>query len=99
MAGFCEEVNKFIQATEKHAATLTENKDTIICPYKDCKNLMAFPDVTTIREHLIMRGFIPDYIVWIHHGERMVVDDNDNDQEDDNKTLEYLSQYSNELAE
>ncbi|XP_066357208.1 uncharacterized protein [Miscanthus floridulus] len=98
-AGFREEVDKFIQAVEKHAATLTENKDTIICPYKDCKNLMAFPDVTTIKEHLIMRGFVSDYTVWIHHGERMVVDDNDDDQEDDDETLEFLSQYSNELAE
>ena len=40
-AGFREEVDKFIEATEKHATTLIENKDTIICPYKDCKNRMA----------------------------------------------------------
>ena len=40
-AGFREEVNKFIEAAEKHATTLTENKDTIICPCKDCKNRMA----------------------------------------------------------
>ena len=26
-------------------------------------------DVTAIRSHLIMRGFVKDYIVWIHHGE------------------------------
>jgi hypothetical protein len=97
--GFREKVDKFIEATEKHAATLIENKDTIICPCKDCRNLMAFPDVTTIREHLIMRGFVSDYTVWIHHGERMVVDDNHDDQEDDDETLEYLSQYSTELAE
>ena len=39
--GFHEEVDKFIEAVEKHATTLTENKDTIICPYKDCKNRIA----------------------------------------------------------
>ena len=50
-AGFCEEVDKFIEATEKHAVTLTENKDTIICPYNDCKNLMAWTDVSIIRKH------------------------------------------------
>ena len=33
--GFREEVDKFIEATEKHASTLTENKDTIIYSYKD----------------------------------------------------------------
>ena len=54
-AGFREEVDKFIEAVEKHATTLTENKDTIICPYKDCKNCMAWTDVTIIRSYLIMR--------------------------------------------
>jgi hypothetical protein len=61
-AGFREEVDKFIEAAEKHAATLTNNNGTIICPCVDCKNLMAFSNVSTIRSHLIMRGFVPDYI-------------------------------------
>jgi hypothetical protein len=34
--------------------------------------------------------------VWIHHGEMVVVND-DGDSEDDDKTLETLSQYSVEL--
>jgi hypothetical protein len=86
-AGFREEVDKFIEATEKHAAILTNNYGTIIYLYVDCKNLMAFSDVSTIRSHLIMRGFVPDYIVWIYHGETMVVGDDDDDQEDDAQTL------------
>ena len=40
-AGFREEVDKFIKAAEKHVATLTENKDIIICHCKDYKNHMA----------------------------------------------------------
>jgi hypothetical protein len=35
--------------------------------------------------------------VWIHHGETIVVDDNDDDQEDEAETLEYMSQFTNEL--
>ena len=62
-AGLREEVDKFIEAVEKHAATLTENNDTIICPCKDCKNFMACTDVSIIREHLIVRGFVEDYTV------------------------------------
>jgi hypothetical protein len=96
-AGFREEVDKFIEATEKHAATLTQNNGTIICPCFDCKNLMVFLDVSTIRSHLIVRGFVLDYIVWIHHGEIMVVDDDDVDEADDAKTLQYLSRFSGEL--
>jgi hypothetical protein len=96
--GFHEDVDKFIKAAEKHAAMLTENNGRIICPYLDCKNLMAFLDVSTIRSHLIIRGFVPDYTVWSHYGEIMVVDDDDDDQEDDAQTLQYLSQFSDELG-
>jgi len=39
--GFRVEVDKFIEAVEKHATILTENNDTIIYPGKDCKNRMA----------------------------------------------------------
>ena len=53
-AGFREEVDKFIKAVEKHAATLRENNDIIIYPYKDCKNLMAWTDASIIKEHLIV---------------------------------------------
>ena len=53
-ACFREEVDKFIEAAKKHATTLTENNDTIICLFKDCKNHMTWTDVTIIRSHLIM---------------------------------------------
>jgi hypothetical protein len=52
--GFHEEVDKFIEAAKKHASTLRYDKDTIICPYKDCKNRIAFADVDTIKSHLVM---------------------------------------------
>ena len=82
-AGFREEVDKFIKATKKRATTLTENNDTIICPYKDCKNRMTQTDVTIIRSHLIMQGFVEDYAVWIHHGEIVIVNDEDVEEYDD----------------
>ena len=89
-AGFCEEVDKFIEATKKHATTLKENKDIIICPCKDCKNRMAWTDVTIIRSYLIMRGFVEDYTVWIHHGETVIVNDEDEEKYDD-ETIESMS--------
>ena len=94
--GFHKEVDKFIEAAEKHAATLTENNDTIIYPCKDCKNRMAWTYMTIIRSHSIMRGFVEDYIVWIHHGETVVVN-HENEEEYDDKILESLSQYSAKL--
>jgi hypothetical protein len=88
-------VEKFIEAAKKHASTLRYNKDTIICPCKDCKNRIAFADVDIIKSHLIMRGFVLDYTVWIHHGETVVVDDDNNQQEED----ALLYQYTNEIDE
>jgi hypothetical protein len=35
--------------------------------------------------------------MWIHRGETIVVDDNDDDQEDKAETLEYMSQFTNEF--
>ena len=98
-APFHEEVDNFIEAAEKHAATLTDNKDTIICPCKDCENMVAFTDSSIIKEHLIRRGFVRNYTVWIHHGETMAVDDDGDVLEDDAETLQYLSQYSDQLAQ
>ena len=54
--------------------------DTIICPCKDCKNRMAWTDVTIISSYLIIRGFVEDYIVWIHHGEMVIVNDEDEEE-------------------
>jgi hypothetical protein len=79
-------VNKFLEAIENHAKTLTHNKDSIIYPCRDRKNHLAFKDVTIIRSHLIMRGFVKDYTMWIHHG-KTVVDDVDQEEEDDAETL------------
>ena len=83
--GFHEEVDKFIEATKKHATTLKENKDTIICPCKDYKNHMAWIDVTIIRSHLIMRGFVEDYTVWILHGEMVIVNNEDEEYDDNHR--------------
>jgi hypothetical protein len=64
---FREEVNKFLEAAEKDAMS-TKNNTEIICQCSDCKNQLAWKDVTIIVSHLIMRGSVKDYTVWIHHG-------------------------------
>jgi hypothetical protein len=94
--GFRDKVDKFIEDAENHAKTMKENKDLIICPCRDCKNHLAFKDVTTIRSHLIMRGFVSNYTVWIYHGETVV--DEVAPEEDDAETLGYLDQYVAELG-
>jgi hypothetical protein len=55
--------------------------------------------VSTIKENLIRRGFVPGYTLWIHHGETVVVDDSDDDQADDAETQGYLSRFTNDLMQ
>ena len=66
-AYFRGELNKFIQVAGNHA----RNKKTQLmhCPCNDCKNLRVFSDPTTIRSHVIVRGFVKDYTIWKKHGE------------------------------
>ena len=66
-AYFRGELNKFIQVVENHARN--EKTQLMHCPCNDCKNLRVFSDPTTIRSHVIVRGFVKDYTVWKKHGE------------------------------
>ena len=66
-AYFRRELNKFIQASEKHARN--EKTRWISCPCKTCKNLRIFNDTTTIRSHVLVGSFVGDYMIWTYHGE------------------------------
>jgi len=57
---------------------------------------MAWTDVIIIRSYLIMRGFVEDYTMWIHHSETVIINDEDEEEYND-ETLESMSQYSAEL--
>ena len=65
---FRQEVDLFLKATEKHSMA-TKNRIEILCLCSDCKNGITWNEVTRIGSHLIVRGFVTDYTVWIHHGE------------------------------
>jgi len=66
-AYFRGEFNKFIQVAENH--TRNEKTQLMRCPCFDCKNLRVFSNPTTIRSHVIVSGFVKDYMVWKQHGE------------------------------
>ncbi|KAK3026870.1 hypothetical protein RJ639_041997 [Escallonia herrerae] len=56
----------------------------ILCPCRDCVNGM-FQSRIACRDHLIIRGFMPNYTVWRVHGEALasssVQNENDNEPE------------------
>ena len=64
---FRGELNKFIKVAQKHARN--EKTQWIHCPCKASKNLRVFSDPTTIRSHVIVSGFVKDYMIWKKHGE------------------------------
>ena len=61
---FSDEVDKFIEAAEKHVM-MTQNNNEILCPCSGCKNYLAWKDATIIISHLIIRAFVKDYTVMI----------------------------------
>jgi len=61
------EVHKFIVAATRHAQR-TKQKH-IYCPCTDCKNVAVFGDVESIKNHLVCREFMPDYLIRTKHGE------------------------------
>ena len=63
---FHGELNKFIKVAQNHARN--EKTQWIHCPCKACKNLRVFSDPTTIRSHVIVSGFVKDYMIWKKHG-------------------------------
>ena len=75
-AYFRGELNKFIQVAENHARN--EKTQLRHCPCNACKNLRVFSDPTTIRSHVIVRGFVKDYTVWKKHGETVAPPQADN---------------------
>jgi len=64
---FRGELIKFIKVAQNHARN--EMTQWIHCPCKACKNLRVFSDPTIIRSHVIVSGFVKDYMIWKKHGE------------------------------
>jgi hypothetical protein len=65
---YIQDVNGFIEATKSHA--LIKHAKDIYCPCVDCQNRIVCRDRNTIISHLVRRGFMANYKIWYHYGER-----------------------------
>ena len=61
------EVHKFIDAARRH--TCRQKTKYIGCLCIQCKNIVVFEDAEEISSHLVHRGFMKDYLIWVKHGE------------------------------
>src|SRR3990172_4865521 len=53
------------------------------CPCAGCKNERNYSTSRTIHVHLFESGFMPHYNVWTKHGERGVLMEENEEEEDD----------------
>ncbi|KAL4583297.1 hypothetical protein LXL04_007867 [Taraxacum kok-saghyz] len=67
--GYLTRLAGFLKAAEGNR--VEKGESYIWCPCVDCKNGQKSVYVK-VEEHLIFRGFMPDYICWSRHGEMMV---------------------------
>nr|GEW87515.1 hypothetical protein [Tanacetum cinerariifolium] len=64
---YLEHLSIFLKVAEDDR--VKKGKSKIHCPYKKCLNWTCYPDLKTIKSHLIENGFIQRYTCWNFHGE------------------------------
>ena len=77
---FLNGMHSFLNVAEKN-----RQNGFIFCPCKKCQNKRNFPNSRTIHTHLLQEGFMPSYFCWTKHGERgVVMEDNEEEEDNDN---------------
>ena len=57
----------------------------ICCPCRACKNTIDYSTSKTLHVHLLEKGFMPGYNCWTKHGERgVIMEDNEEEEDNDN---------------
>ena len=68
-AAFVQGLELFINVMSAYMEHNVEALGFINYPCRDCKNLKQWDSMELIRDHLLWRGFMPNYRVWTKHGE------------------------------
>ena len=66
-------------------AELNKQNGLMFCPCDDCRNKRNYPCARTIHSNLLREGFMPNYFCWTMHGERgVIMEDNEEEEDNDN---------------
>ena len=84
---FIDGVHEFIEVAEKH-----KYGGFVHCPCKFCKNRKDYSSSRTIHSHLFSSGFLQNYYVWTKHGERGIMLDN-NEEEEEDRISDFAANY------
>jgi len=74
---FIDGVHEFIKVAKKH-----KYDGFVHYPCKICKNEKDYSSSRTIHSHLFSSGFMPNYYIWTKHGEKGIMLDNNEEEED-----------------
>ena len=83
---FIDGVHEFIKVAESHKSV-----GFVQCPCKNCKNEKDYSSSRTIHSHLFSSGFMLNYYVWTKHGEKRIM--LDNNEEEDDKISDFAVNY------
>ncbi|KAL6530396.1 hypothetical protein OROHE_014749 [Orobanche hederae] len=71
---YFKEVENFIEFATSQPRFMNGGKIKCPCTAAKCKN-QRFLDTKSVKEHLVRNGFVPNYEVWIFHGETNLTPD------------------------
>ena len=77
---FINGLKSFLDAVEANKSP----KGFMCCPCMICKNNKDYSKRNTLHSHIYRRGFMDNYIFWTKHGERGVVMEDVEEDDDDN---------------
>ena len=67
-----------------HLAEANKHDGFMPCPCVDCRNVKEYSSSRILHAHLLRRGFMPSYNCWTKHGERgVMIEDNEEEEDDD----------------
>ncbi|XP_026450757.1 uncharacterized protein LOC113350866 [Papaver somniferum] len=70
-----DEYVKGIQSFMAVAKNYTDAEQKTLCPCRSCQNKNPKRKLDLIERHLRSNGFSPSYQVWVHHGEKLNLND------------------------
>ena len=95
-SGFREGVRSFLVVAEAN-----KRRDGFICcPCPECRNEKDYTSSRVIQSHLLRSGFMSVYNVWTKHGERgVMMEDGDEEENDDDNYRSMFPKYADTAME
>ena len=92
--------SEFIAGLHKFIDVAEANKvdNFMPCPCLDCRNVKEYSNSTTIQGHVLRRGFMPKYYCWTLHGERGVMMEDNEEEEDADDNYHMFTEENGDTA-